>query len=67
MLHPLEKASAWQPQTVQDRLRLCISMLHIHGFMSDTECKKIVGRVKKWLDKHEGTPVPHKDKRVSRP
>ena len=66
-MHPLEKASTWQAQTIQDRLRLCISMLHVHGFMSDIECKKIVVRVKKWLDKHDGVPVPKKDKRKSMP
>jgi hypothetical protein len=34
-----------------NRIEYCLSMLWLHGFMSDGEHEKIRGRIKKELDK----------------
>ena len=53
MNNPSEKASTWKNTTLQERIRLCISMLHVRGFLSDAECRKVVKRVRKWLDSYK--------------
>jgi len=61
MNNPLEKAGPWKNETLLDRIKSCISMLHVRGFLSDGECRKVVKRVCKWRDKYEKSerePLP---------
>lgn len=62
MNHPDEKAGIWKNTTLRLRIKDCISMLHVRGFLSDTECRKVVLRVRKWLDQYEDRPLPKKAK-----
>lgn len=38
---------AWKPETLRDRLQRCMSMLHIHGMISDAEYRKALARLAK--------------------
>ena len=62
MNHPDDKAGTWKNTTLRGRIKDCISMLHVRGFMSDTECRKVVLRVRKWLDKYEDKPISKRTK-----
>ena len=62
MNHPDEKANPWLNQSLRQRISLCISMLHVRGFLSDTECNKVIKRVLKWTEKFDGKPLPKRTK-----
>ena len=53
MIHPQEKVQGWKKDSALERIRDCAFMLYIHGFLSDSERKKVHNRMMKWLRKFE--------------
>ena len=53
MIHPQEKVQGWKKESALERIRNCAFMLYIHGFLSDSERKKVHNRMMKWLRKFE--------------
>lgn len=37
----------WRAETHVERVRKCASALHLHGYVTDAEMRKIVGRILK--------------------
>jgi len=65
VIHPLEDMPTWTKCTARERVRRCVTMLYIHGFLSDSERMKVYRRSEKWLQKFDDRPAPNKRKAVS--
>ena len=52
-MKPHDKLFAWKKESALDRIHACKVMLHLHGFMTDPESKRVNDRIVKWVEKHQ--------------
>jgi hypothetical protein len=41
----------WAPEIAAERIDMCRAVLHIHGFLSDSEDARVNKRIEKWAEK----------------
>ena len=46
-----DKSPVWKSQLAAKRVDQCRAMLHIHGFLSDSEDARVNARIEKWAAK----------------
>lgn len=46
-----DKSPAWEEQIAAERVDQCRMMLHVHGFLSDSEDARVNKRIEKWAAK----------------
>ena len=58
LIKPTEDVPTWNLDMALQRAFDCMRFLNIHGFMTDSERRRIDQRFKKWLAKHGVELVP---------
>ena len=57
-----EKIPAWEETICAERVDECRMMLHIHGFLSESENDRVNARIEKWAAKDGVRRVPAQGK-----
>ncbi|MCK9569381.1 hypothetical protein M0R72_10625 [Candidatus Pacearchaeota archaeon] len=50
-MKPYDLLRQWKAEAAIDRVEGCRILLHIHGFLSDSENYKVKKRIEKWHEK----------------
>lgn len=53
-----DKSPVWESTIAAERVDQCRTMLHIHGFLSDSEDARVDARITKWAKKDGVTRRP---------
>lgn len=47
-MKPKDRSPEWEPTIAAERVDMCRALLHIHGFLSDAEDRRVNARIEKW-------------------
>lgn len=56
-MRPNDTVIAWKKEPAIDRIHNCKAMLSIHGFLTESESKRVHERMLKWVEKHRDDKV----------
>lgn len=50
-MKPTDILFAWKKESAIDRIHGCKVMLHLHGFLTESEALRVRNRIRKWEEK----------------
>ena len=48
----------WSTGTMWSHVHDCRAMLHVHGFLTDSESEKVIERINKWVKQETDNKLP---------